>query len=130
MVAMVAFGLHVQQESMRTLWAVLPSPAILRALVFSGAMLNFVACRPSAKHAQTLFRLVSFVGWTQNVRRILDAHDDPLDLTQSVAKQKEPACHCGGEMLQGLARLSRVDHSLGSQAERLKGSRQEKQLPR
>jgi hypothetical protein len=73
-----------------------------------------------------MLRLVSFVGWTQNVRRIVDAHDDPLDLTQSVAKQNEPACHCGGEMLQGLTRLSWVDHSFRSQAERFYASRQEK----
>jgi hypothetical protein len=120
---MVAFGLHVQQESMRTLWAVLPSPAILGALVFSGAMLDFIVSRPRAENARPMLRFVGFVGCAQNVRRIVDAHDDALDLPQSVAKQNEPACHCGGEMLQSLTRLSRVDHSFRRQAERFYASR-------
>ena len=82
---MVTFGLHVQQESMRTYWAVLPSLAILGALVFSGAMLDFVDRRPSAQNASTMLRFVGFVACEQNIRRMVDAHDDALDMPQSVA---------------------------------------------
>jgi hypothetical protein len=126
----LALGLNVQQEDMRAFWAFLPGQAILGALVFSGAMLDFVVRRPSAENAITMLRFIGFVGCSQNVRRIVDAHDDAFDLPQSVAKQNEPACHCGREMLQGLAMLSRIDHSFRRQAKCLGASRPEKQLSR